>query len=58
MQDLQAKVAKFRINSQEVMQLIHINVDVLAPSDIMLNFAKILFQPVLWRMSPSKNGDI
>lgn len=44
--DLQAKVAKFGINSSEVMQLIHVtNADLLALYDIM-HLATILFQPV------------
>lgn len=50
MQDLQAKVAKYGINSPEVMQLICvINADVLAPYDIM-NCAIILFQSVQYNV--------
>ncbi|KAL2300453.1 hypothetical protein Nmel_012430, partial [Mimus melanotis] len=49
-QDLQAKVAKFVINSSEVMQVISvINADVLAPKDIM-HLATILFQPVQYSL--------
>lgn len=56
MQDFQAKVAKFGVNSPEVMQLISlVNAEVFVPYDIM-QLAKILFQPILWRMSSSKNG--
>lgn len=50
MQDLQSKVAKFGINSPEVMQLIRIvYTDLLSPYDI-VHLATVLFQPAQYKV--------
>lgn len=45
MQDFQAKVANYGINSPEMQLICVINANVLAPYDIM-HLATVLFQPV------------